>query len=121
MIVHITPTKLICELYPMYPVEETYETVEVNDSLIEYADLNSKKGYAWKYNSQDDIVLENVMTADDYRRLRARDCFPVINRGVLWYNTLSEQQKTELSEWYQAWLDAPQTLIKPNIPEWLKG
>lgn len=47
-------------------------------------------------------------------------CFPVINRGGLWYELLSEKERIELLAWYQAWLDAPDTLIEPTMPEWLE-
>lgn len=36
-----------------------------------------------------------------------------IMNGV-WYDTLSTQQKTELRIWRQAWLDYPETGIKPE-------
>lgn len=35
------------------------------------------------------------------RRRRIGECFSVINRGQLWYNTLTEEQKQELQIWYQ--------------------
>lgn len=53
------------------------------------------------------------------RNKREEECFPVINRGELWYAKLTAEQKEELSVWYQAWLDAPQTGIIPTKPEWL--
>lgn len=54
------------------------------------------------------------------RLTREEECFSVINRGGIWYDTLTEQEKSELMEWYQGWLDAPQTMIIPDFPEWLK-
>lgn len=54
-----------------------------------------------------------------YRRQRLY-CFSVVNRGQSWYNNLTEQQLFELDEWYQAWLDAPETLIRPETPSWIK-
>lgn len=56
---------------------------------------------------------------DALRQLRKKECYPVINRGTLWYNLLSESQKAELKEWYQAWLDITETLVKPKKPNWL--
>lgn len=53
------------------------------------------------------------------RRLREDECFPVINRGALWYERLSDAQKTELAEWYDAWLDITETKIVPEKPTWL--
>ncbi len=57
---------------------------------------------------------------DDLRRQREYECFPYINRGSLWYNTLTESQKSEFQEWYSSWLNVTETLIPPNKPEWLK-
>lgn len=53
------------------------------------------------------------------RRRREIECFPIINRGQLWYETLTEKQKTELKNWYSAWLNVTETLIIPDKPEWL--
>lgn len=57
--------------------------------------------------------------AQKLRTLRSRICFPVINRGQLWYHRLTPLQLGELKEWYQAWLDAPETLVQPKTPEWI--
>lgn len=54
-----------------------------------------------------------------YRRRRAEVCFPVINRGQLWYEHLTAVQVTELNDWYEAWLEAPDTLSEPVAPEWI--
>lgn len=56
----------------------------------------------------------------EIRAEREKECFPVINRGELWYAKLTEVQKVELSVWYEAWLNAPQTGTVPVKPEWVK-
>ena len=53
------------------------------------------------------------------RHRRKVECFPIINRGSLWYDTLTDEQKAELSVWYHQWLDAPQTMVIPDKPTWL--
>lgn len=53
------------------------------------------------------------------RDRRAKECFPIINRGKLWYDKLTPEQFNELSIWYQAWLDATETSKIPEKPEWL--
>jgi hypothetical protein len=53
------------------------------------------------------------------REERERVCFPIINRGKLWYDTLSIEQLTELRVWYRAWLDVTETLTIPITPEWI--
>ena len=67
------------------------------------------------------LKQEKELIADLIRSRRSSECFPIINRGALWYGKLTEGQKTELEEWYQAWLDAPATGIAPDVPEWLNN
>lgn len=54
------------------------------------------------------------------REKREEICFPIINRGVLWYEGLIEQQKLELKNWYKAWLDVTISMVAPMKPDWLK-
>lgn len=54
------------------------------------------------------------------RERREKECFSVVNRGLLWYNYLSTEQRIELSKWYDAWLDVTITLVVPAKPLWLK-
>ena len=54
------------------------------------------------------------------RYQRDIECFPIINRGILWYDTLTDSQKEELKVWYQAWLKVTDTLVVPEKPVWLK-
>ena len=69
-------------------------------------------------------ILENL-------RIRREDeCFPIVNRCALWYNTLTNEQQQQLNTWYQAWLNVPQVYqetkpedietIIPQKPSWLK-
>ena len=46
--------------------------------------------------------------------------FRVINRGKLWYDSLTNEQLLELSEWYNKWLKVTETLERPQRPTWLK-
>lgn len=62
---------------------------------------------------------ETVKTS--LRELREKKCFAIINRGSLWYETLTEEQVTELREWYSAWLNVTETFKIPHKPKWLKG
>jgi hypothetical protein len=64
--------------------------------------------------------LNNEYLVDKLRSQREKKCFPIINRGALWYNHLSGQQRAELNAWYQAWLNVTETKVEPETPEWLK-
>ena len=76
---------------------------------------------AW--DEYEDIQVYHPYTDEEYKEYlraeRERICFPVINRGAAWYARLSDEQKEELQAWYQAWLDAPETGIKPETPAWV--
>ena len=80
---------------------------------------------AW--NEYEDIQVYIPYTAEELqaqtlskiRGRRAAECFPIVNRGVLWYKKLTEAQRQELSAWYEAWLDAPQTGVVPEPLSWL--
>lgn len=64
-------------------------------------------------------MLVSTDPANYYRKRREEICYPVINRGQLWYSHLTLAQKTELNDWYEAWLDVTDTLVIPNAPCWI--
>ena len=66
-----------------------------------------------KMNSMLEEIKNNI------RLHRDSKCFPIINRGQFWYDSLTESQLEELRVWYQAWLDAPSTLEEPAMPNWI--
>ena len=53
------------------------------------------------------------------REQREKVCFPIINRGKLWYDCLTPMQLGELKQWYWEWLDVTETLTVPIAPSWL--
>lgn len=62
------------------------------------------------------------MNKDDIKIIRARrdvECFPIVNRGKLWYESLTQDQAIELRSWYYAWLNATETGVIPQPPCWL--
>lgn len=65
-------------------------------------------------------VLQNEAENAQLRIDRDAECFSVINRGWLWYDTLTEKQTKELRKWYKDWLDVTETKKKPDKPSWLK-
>lgn len=78
----------------------------------------------WKYeyidtNDENTIVYLKSPDDDYLRHLRNIECFMIINRGSLWYDTLTDSQKEELKVWYKAWLDVTETKIVPEKPKWL--
>jgi hypothetical protein len=67
-----------------------------------------------------DNTINKIIEHNNVLRARRQSiCFPIINRGQLWYDTLSKSQKEELQVWYKAWLDVTKTLEEPAVPEFL--
>lgn len=71
------------------------------------------------FDEQQELTIMKATDMDAIRQRRERECFPVINRGQLWYAKLTEKQSKELNDWYQAWLDATKTGAVPDKPTWL--
>lgn len=63
------------------------------------------------------MIVDNYK--DKLRERREKECFSVINRGVLWYDRLTKAQINELYHWYQRWLDVTITGVVPPKPSWL--
>lgn len=110
--------------YATYPIDDTYK--ETDKEIVEGFD---HKLYYKEYTQTDEyknliVQYKEKEKLNNLRRLREIECFSVINRGELWYNTLTSSQKTELNEWYKLWLDLPnnynQNTKIPKKPEWIK-
>lgn len=56
---------------------------------------------------------------DVIRARREVECFKIINRGKLWYESLTQEQSIELRSWYYAWLNATDTGVIPKAPKWI--
>lgn len=59
-------------------------------------------------------------TKSKLRENRERLCFSVINRGKLWYDTLTTVQLAALAEWYALWLNVTTSLQEPTTPDFIK-
>lgn len=100
---------------------DALETAELNDlSHFEkhFTSYRMRDG-TLVFDEGKDAQAQSEAAKAEYRRRRELECFPIINRGQLWYDTLSEGQLSELKNWYQAWLDGTNTQTIPEKPEWL--
>lgn len=61
--------------------------------------------------------LESEKTS--LRERREKECFSVVNRGWIWYSTLTLSQWRELRTWYIAWLKVTETMTPPERPSWV--
>ena len=85
---------------------------------VEYQPARDEKENIYVYLTYtEEELLENKKNS--LRLRREEECFSIINRGKLWYDTLTEEQLEELNEWYEKWLDVTETLEVPEKPEWL--
>lgn len=82
---------------------------------------------AWKYDGEKLVydgeqakILQAERNKDEIRFERQRVCFPVVNRGQFWYDKLTQSEKDEIREWYQKWLDAPETGVVPEDLDFIK-
>lgn len=74
------------------------------------------------------VLYNKEEMLDILREKRENICFKIINRGELWYNRLTDEQKQDLDNWYQEWLDITDkyvygmniNTIIPRNPIWLK-
>lgn len=64
--------------------------------------------------------LSNEQLLQNLRALRENECFSIVNRGQVWYETLSVEQLKDLREWYKNWLNVTETNNVPTKPSWLK-
>jgi hypothetical protein len=78
--------------------------------------MTDREYYLQELENPATFLPENI---EHLRNIRDFLCFRVVNRGGVWYNTLTEQEKTELMEWYLAWLNITETKVVPKEPEWL--
>lgn len=108
-----------------------YETIrEYPNGGRDVAEIVDVEGQEEKeaYDETEDILVYIPYTEeelaekrkDEIRQQREYECFPIINRGAFWYDTLTTSQKDELRLWYHAWLDAPETGLIPERPTWLE-
>ena len=124
----------------MYWYNQGFYEEKINENAIELSDKEysnimniigdggvlkeDKQGHP--YAEINEKVKQNRI--DNLRLKREVECFPIINRGQLWYNTLTENQIAELNEWYNNWLDVTNETNKdkngeyiiPQKPIWIK-
>ncbi len=91
--------------------------IEIDE--LKEVDLNLRwNGITLVLDTNPKVIERELKTLREKREI---ECFSVINRGQLWYNRLTEEQKVELDSWYNAWLDVTETMIIPEKPSWLEG
>ena len=72
------------------------------------------------FDETQDTALQEESEKEALRQRRQTECFAFVNRGQLWYATLSIKQLAELTAWYTAWLKVTETKTIPERPAWLE-
>ena len=99
--------------------------IEVNEPkdiehFMEHFTAYKVKNNAPDFDSEEDNKIETENTKQALRQRRQTECFSYVNRGQLWYATLSVKQLAELTLWYKAWLNVTETMSVPERPAWLE-
>ena len=112
----VITSKLNCQSFPLNDkaIFVSYEDLEAIEKGTKCFDLETMS--VVDYDNTIDKIVEQK---NDLRTRRKLICFPIINRGELWYNNLTKVQKEELSTWYIEWLDVTETMEEPEVPEFL--
>lgn len=112
--IHINSDGYVRSLY----IKDANIEMEVEDDIYEKL-CSIPFNHNWRLVNGE-FVLESLMSKEALQERRRRECFNIIdNRSQLWYNHLTEEQKSELETWYQQWLDVTETKVIPTKPEWL--
>lgn len=96
----------VAELKDLRHFQEHYSAYKVVEGQLVFDDTKES-------------TLEKETIKQELRDRRDKECFAIINRGQLWYESLDGQQRTELRDWYNAWLNVTETLVVPEKPTWL--
>ena len=99
--------------YDYFDVDFTEDTITEDLFFSRYVDGNIVLDEELKRVEKDSELLAKL------RAEREVECFPIINRGQLWYANLTPEQLAELDVWYKNWLNVTETKIVPEKPDWL--
>jgi len=122
--IHYTKDGWVCNRYPYdISIDDEERFIEVDEATFQKT-LGCDNHFLWRvkngelYHEQYEPIPEAEII-ENLRDIRAEVCFPVINRGQPWHDTLSSYQKKELAKWYNDWLNVTKTKKEPPPPRWL--
>ena len=90
------------------------------DHFIEHWQSYKAQNGKALFDEEQDAALAEESEKETLRQRRQTECFSFVNRGQLWYATLSIKQLAELTTWYTSWLNVTETKTIPEKPEWLE-
>lgn len=92
---------------------------DIDHFLAHWPSYKAQDGQAL-FDEEQDAALAVESEKQTLRQRRQTECFAFVNRGQLWYATLSVKQLAELTAWYTAWLKVTETKTIPERPAWLE-
>lgn len=120
---------MILRVYMEDTTDEVIEPYKEIDDDTLYERFFSTPGDRALFFEEDSIVEKDRIFPDELvllniRLRREEECFSITDRSQMWYNTVyvnfTDTQKQEFQDWYTAWLNAPETRVIPDKPDWLK-
>ena len=82
-----------------YRLKKPYTSKERNNFIVKY---NHELGLELEFSDEGIIAREHIESEEEQieklRIKRERECFEIINRGKLWYDSLTEEQIEELDK-----------------------
>ena len=98
---------------------EEYDPPEDFDSFLDHFDVFKLiDGKLVRDKDKEESDRQETELAS-LRERREVECFSVVNRGWIWYSTLTLTQWRELRTWYLAWLNVTITKEIPERPAWI--
>ena len=107
----------------------TTDTSSIGGDIVDNpVDLQDFEVNFYCYKLEGGKLIKDNEKVEEYRIInlknqvrtrRQAECFNIVDRSKFWYDSLTEAQLNELKTWYDAWLDAPETLVIPTAPLWL--
>ena len=92
---------------------------DIDHFLAHWPSYKAQDGKAL-FDEEQNTALAVESEKATLRQRRQTECFAFVNRGQLWYATLSVKQLAELTAWYTAWLKVTETKTVPERPVWLE-
>lgn len=104
-------------------IGDLVDGIEVDESVIEDMEYFVDNSSAYhivngklELDSERLETIKNEIEIEKLRKKRDEECFSYVDRSILWYNNLTNEEKEELSEWYQDWLNVTDTKVIPERP-----
>ena len=98
---------------------EEYDPPEDFDSFLDRVDVFKLVDGKLVQDAEKEKADRRETELASLRERREKECFSVVNRGWIWYSSLTLAQWRDLRAWYLAWLKVTETGTIPERPSWI--